>query len=80
MWGVCVTPKLAVSAGILGTVAGVQLLAVFQSLLIGSRRQVALPAKAEVRSQEKKKAENRKTFISRPQQKSAVTSSQSNSN
>jgi len=38
------TPKVAVSAGILGTVAGVQFAAVFQSLLAGFRFQVALPA------------------------------------
>ena len=38
-------PKVAVSLGPLGTVAGVQFAAVFQSLLIGLALQVALPAK-----------------------------------
>lgn len=37
--------KLAVSFGPLGTVAGFQLLAVFQSPLVGMRFQVALPPK-----------------------------------
>jgi hypothetical protein len=36
--------KLAVSVGPFGTVAGVQLVAVFQSPLVGLRFQVALPA------------------------------------
>jgi len=36
--------KVAVSAGLRGTVFGVQLAAVFQSLLLGSSFQVALPA------------------------------------
>src|SRR5438876_774710 len=40
------TSKVAVSAGPLGTVAGVQLVAVFQSPLVGLRFHVALPAKA----------------------------------
>ena len=38
--------KVAVSLGPLGTVAGVQFVAVFQLLLCGLRVQVALPAKA----------------------------------
>ena len=38
------TPKVAVSLGPLGMVAGVQLVAVFQSPLVGLRFQVALPA------------------------------------
>ena len=38
------TPNVATSFGPLGTVAGVQLAAVFQSLLIGFRFQVALSA------------------------------------
>jgi hypothetical protein len=38
--------KLAMSAGPFGTVAGVQLADVFQSPLVGSRSQVALPAGA----------------------------------
>ena len=37
--------KVAVSVVEFGTVAGVQLAAVFQSMLIGSRFQVALPAR-----------------------------------
>jgi hypothetical protein len=50
----CERPKVAISEGPLGTVAGVQLAAVFQTLLTGSRFHVALPAwrsrmKAEVR-------------------------------
>jgi hypothetical protein len=47
--------KLAVSPGPLGTVAGVQLAAVFQSPLVGLRFQVALPpnAVAAARSREK---------------------------
>ncbi len=44
---VCETSKVAVSVGSLGTVAGVQLLGVFQSPLAGLRFQVALPAWAE---------------------------------
>ena len=40
------TPNWAVSAGPFGTVAGVQLAAVFQSPLAGLRFHVALPAKA----------------------------------
>src|SRR6266536_1597129 len=39
------TPKVAISDGPLGTVAGVQLAAVFQSPLAGSRFHVALPAR-----------------------------------
>src|SRR5262245_9482978 len=39
------TPNVAMSAGPLGTVRGIQLAAVSQSLLIGLSRQVALPAK-----------------------------------
>jgi len=39
-------PKVAISAGPLGTLAGVQLAAVFQSPEMGSRSQVALPARA----------------------------------
>src|SRR5262249_44049540 len=39
-------PKVAVSFGPLGTVAGVQLGAVFQSPFVGLRFHVALPAKA----------------------------------
>ena len=42
------TPKVAMSAGPLGTVAGVQLAAMFQSLFVGFRSQVALPAWAAV--------------------------------
>ena len=38
--------KVAVSDGPLGTVAGVQLVAVFQSPLVGLRFQLALPATA----------------------------------
>jgi hypothetical protein len=38
------TPKVAVSEGPFGTEAGVQLMAVFQSLLEGAEFQVALPA------------------------------------
>src|SRR5580765_3925471 len=37
-------PKLAISEALFGTVAGVQLLAVFQSALAGCALQVALPA------------------------------------
>jgi hypothetical protein len=39
------TSKVAISAGALGIVFGVQFAAVFQSPLVGSRFQVALPAK-----------------------------------
>ena len=39
-------PKVATSSGPLGTVGGVQLAAVFQSLLVGLRFQVALSARA----------------------------------
>jgi hypothetical protein len=45
---VLLVPKVAVSDGPLGTVTGVQLLAVCQSLLVGLSVQVALPAKTEV--------------------------------
>src|ERR1043166_1224053 len=38
------TSNVAVSAELLGTVGGVQFVAVFQSLLLGLRCQVALPA------------------------------------
>ena len=38
-------PNVAISAGPLGTVRGVQLAALFQSPLIGLSRHVALPAK-----------------------------------
>ena len=38
------TPKVATSVWLLGTVAGVQLAATVQSLLLGLRFQVALPA------------------------------------
>jgi hypothetical protein len=38
------TPKVATSVGLFGTVLGVQLAAVFHSLLVGLRFQVALPA------------------------------------
>ena len=38
------TPKVAISFGPFGTVAGVQFAAVFQSPLVGLRFQVALPA------------------------------------
>src|SRR5262249_17733293 len=44
--------KVATSSGLFGTVAGVQLAAVFQSLLPGLRFQVALPAKASSRKEE----------------------------
>ncbi len=40
------TSKVAMSALALGTVAGVQLAGVFQSLLVGLELQVALPANA----------------------------------
>jgi hypothetical protein len=40
-------PKVATSKVALGTVAGVQLVAVFQLLVAGFRFQVALPARAE---------------------------------
>ena len=39
------TPKVAPSCGPFGIVAGVQLVAVFQSLLVGFRFHVALPAR-----------------------------------
>ena len=42
--GVVELLKVATSPGSLGTVSGVQLAAVFQSLLLGSSFQVALPA------------------------------------
>src|SRR5438552_6296583 len=38
------TSNVAISVGWSGTVSGVQLAAVFQSLLVGSKFQVALPA------------------------------------
>ena len=41
------TSKVAVSAGPLGTVIGVQFADLFQTLLIGLALQVALPAKME---------------------------------
>src|SRR5689334_10954384 len=45
-------PKVATSLGPLGTVAGVQFVAVFQSPLVGLRFQVALPAKASSKREE----------------------------
>ena len=56
------TSKVAISEEPLGTVAGVQFEAVYQSLLVGLRFHVALPAKAkdEVRM---KKAERRSLTV-----------------
>lgn len=50
------TAKVAMSDGLLGTVFGVQLAAVLQSLLVGLRFQVALPACALVPKVTNKKA------------------------
>src|SRR5436305_1188696 len=41
-------PKVAMSSGPLGTVVGVQLVAVLQSPLVGFRFQVALPPTAQI--------------------------------
>src|SRR5689334_11364240 len=75
-------PKVATSADPFGTVAGVQLVAVFQSLLVGFKFQVALaPSAAESKKEEVriKKAVNltreRQSFISQSQQKFAAISS-----
>jgi len=48
------TPNIAVSAAPLGTVAGVQLIAVFQSPLTGLARHFALPPKAVAAAKSKK--------------------------
>src|SRR5689334_13455383 len=74
-------PKVATSADPFGTVAGVQLVAVFQSLLVGFKFQVALAPSAESKKEEVriKKAVNltreRQSFISQSQQKFAAISS-----
>jgi ABC-type uncharacterized transport system YnjBCD ATPase subunit len=52
-------PNVATSADPFGTVAGVQLPAVFQSVLVGSRFQVALPAKVKSEGRRKKAEESR---------------------
>lgn len=54
--------NVAVSAGPLGTVFGVQLAAVFQSPLVGSSCQVALPATAEPIAKRKSSRGNGKDF------------------
>lgn len=43
-WVVFDMPKVAISEAVLGTVAGVQFAATFQSPVVGFRFQVALPA------------------------------------
>jgi hypothetical protein len=64
-------PKVATSVGPLGTVAGVQFVAVLQSPLVGLRFQVALPARLVVAI----RRETRADFMPRSQQKSAASSS-----
>ena len=70
-------PKDATSPGPFGTVAGVQLAAVFQSPLLGLALQVALPAN-EWAALKNKKADTmgKSLFIAQSQQKSAVISRQ----
>ena len=71
------TSKVAMSAGPLGTVAGVQFVAVFQSPLVGLRFQVALPANewAAIKH-EKTQMTGKSLFIPRSQQKAARISRQ----
>jgi len=71
------SPKVATSSGPLGTVAGVQLSAVFQSLLIGLALQVALLANewAAIKH-DKTQMTGKSLFILRSQQKSVVISRQ----
>jgi hypothetical protein len=70
-------PNVATSALPLGTVAGVQLAAVLQSLLAGFRFQVALPAnKWAAIKQEKDQMTGKSLFISSSQQKTAAISRQ----
>src|SRR5262249_16751043 len=60
------TPKVAMSSVPLGTVRGDQFVAVFQSLLIGLVRQVALPAKTALSAPSKtvkRIAQNRRAFL-----------------
>src|SRR5690242_16113790 len=57
------TPKVAMSLAPLGTVSGVQFVAVFQSLVAGLRSQVALPAKAEIGIETNRTAPRRKAFM-----------------
>jgi hypothetical protein len=63
------------SAGPFGTVAGVQLAGVFQSLLTGSRSQVALSAAAAPMTKGKKRMENRAGLTPLWQQITAIISS-----
>ena len=71
-------PKVATSVGELGTVAGVQLVAVFQSPVVGLALQVALPANdwAAIKH-EKAQMTGKSFFILRSQQKAAGISRQS---
>ena len=68
-------PNVATSALPLGTVAGVQFAAVFQSPLVGLRFQVALPANewAAIK-QEKRQMTGKSFFMLRSQQKTAAIS------
>ena len=59
------TAKVAISFNPLGTVAGVQLAAVFHSPLVGFRFHVALQAKAGGTSKQKKNAVSREISIVR---------------
>src|SRR5690349_4571421 len=66
------TSNVAMSPSPLGTVAGVQLPAVFQLPLVGLRFQVALPARLVLAIRRKSRAD----FILRSQQKAAAISRQ----
>jgi len=69
-------PKDATSLAPFGTVAGVQLAVVFQSLLVGVRFQVALPAKELTAIKHKKtRMTGKSLFMLRSQQKAAAKSS-----
>jgi hypothetical protein len=70
-------PNVAVSLGPFGTVAGVQLVAVLQSPLVGFRFQVALPAKEwPAINSENKQTTGKSLFIPQSQQKAAAISRQ----
>src|SRR5215471_13800160 len=70
------TPNVAVSVGPLGTVAGTQLVAVFQSPLMGLALQVALPAKeCATIKHEKTQRIGKSLFMFQSQQKAAEFSS-----
>jgi hypothetical protein len=71
--------KVATSPGPLGTVAGIQFAAVFQSPLTGLALQVALPANepAAIKHNNKAQMTGKSLFMLRSQQKAAVISRQS---